>query len=245
MEDYKKSYCREAVAQLRYVEESATPVTEAQLMSVLGGASGVATDARYPLGAAIAARDGAVLSIALLTMMMRGHEVGGLRLSGLPLTDGSSAFPVLAPLLLLRPGDKWLIKPTSSKTVAANEVQPRRVHFGDVAHCLSPPCGCSGPSRLAWCTSPLAGTCSGVWPGDRQGFQEAPLTSAALNYMFKKRLVDAGVLAGQTPHGNRRGAIEACVASRRSREEVMAQANTRTPRVFERYTDPFRYMRDR
>ena len=69
---------------------------EAQLGVVLLSLAQAAWEGRSPLEAALAARDGAILCIMWVTMM-RGHEVGGLQLSGLLLLDGSSAVSSLFP----------------------------------------------------------------------------------------------------------------------------------------------------
>ncbi len=66
-------------------------MTEAQLVHVLKGLAALVKDGCDWLAAALAARDGAVLSIMWVTMM-RGHEVGCLQLAGLRLPDGSSAW---------------------------------------------------------------------------------------------------------------------------------------------------------
>ena len=244
VEDYRKSYRRQAVSELHFREVSATPVTEAQIVHVLEGLAALVRDGCDWLAVAVAARDGAVLSIMWVTMM-RGHEVGCLQLASLRLPDGSSAWAKLAPVLLLRPGDEWFIKPRSTKTEAPNVVQPRHVRHGDVTFCLEPAVWVHRVLLTAGrIGQPIADYLFRPMRPDRQGFQEAPLQSTTLNQMFKKRLTEAGMLAGQTPHGIRRGAIQAGVAAGRSQAQVMEQAHMRTPRVFERYVDPFRHIRD-
>ena len=178
--------------------------------------------------------------------MMRGNEVGGMQLAGLRLADGSSALPKLWLVLTLAPGEEWLIKPVQTKTEKANVVRPRRVQFGVVAHDLDP--GVWVHRALLTATlarQPITGHLVRPMTRDRQGFKEAPLKSTALNCVLKKRLSEAGVLAGQTPHGIRRGAIQAAGAAGRCPQEVMEQAHMVTPGVFQRYMDPVRHLRDR
>ena len=201
---------------LQYKEVSATPVSEVQVTSALRWLAAIATDERKrPLVAAVAARDGAMLSIMWATTM-RGNEVGSMQLAGLRLADGSSALPKLLPYLTLAPGEEWLIKPMRTKTEKANMVRPRHETEAITVQLVRP------------------------MTRNRQGFQETPLKSTALNYVFK-RLAEAGVLVGQTPHGIRRGAIQAAGAAGRSPQE----AHMVTPGVFQRYRDPVRHLRDR
>ncbi len=243
---FKKSYRNYAVNVLRYREVSATPVDEAQLGVVLLSLAQAAWVGCSPLEAALAARDGAMLCIMWATMM-RGHEVGGLQLSGLLLPDGSSAVPSLFPEVKLQAGQEWLIKPMCSKTEKANVVQPRRVQFGVAAMSIMDPvfwvysvlrtAENAGQPISSYLFRPLA--------RDRQAFQNAALESSALNHAFKKRFAGAGVLDGQTPHGIRRGAMQGGVAAGRSTQDVMAQAHMVSPSVFKRYTDPLRHRLDR
>lgn len=118
-----------------------------------------------------------------------------------------------------------------TKTEKANVVQPRRMQFGVMAWDLYPSVWVN---RLlltaALARQPMTGFLIRPMTCDRQGFQEAPLDSAAINYVFKQ-LAAAGVLAGQMPHGIRRGAIQAGVTAGQSREEVMAQAHADAPGV--------------
>ncbi len=177
---------------------------------------------------------------------MRGHEVGGVQLAGLRLADGSSALGKLAPVLTLAIGEVWLIKPMQTKTEKANVVQPRRVRFGVGVHHLDPAVWVHRAILMAaLARQPITGQLVRTLTRDRQGFQETPLQSTAVNHVFKKRLSEAGVLEGQTPHGIRRGAIQAAVAAGRSPQEVMEQAHMVTPGVFQRYMDPVRHLRDR
>ncbi len=61
--DFKKSYRNFAVAGLMFREVSATPVSEAQITSVLRGLAATATNLHNsPMVAAVAARDGAMLT---------------------------------------------------------------------------------------------------------------------------------------------------------------------------------------
>ena len=171
---------------LQYKEVSATPVSEMQVTSTLVWLAAIATDGRKPpLVAAVAARDGAMLSIMWGTMM-RGNEVGGMQLAGLRLADGSSALPKLLPYLTLAPGEEWLIKPVRTKTEKANVVRPRRVKFGVVAHDLDPAVWVHRALlTAALARQPVTGQLVRPMTRDRQGFKEAPLKSTALNYVFK------------------------------------------------------------
>ena len=134
-----------------------------------------------------------------------------------------------------------------SKTEKANVVQPRRVRFGVAGvgimdpvlwvHSVLRTAAIAGQPITRYLFRPLA--------RDHQGFQNAALESSALNHAFKKRFAGAGVLDGQTPHGIRRGAIQAGLAAGRSPQDVMAQAHMESPSVFKRYTDPLRHRLDR
>ena len=245
VEVFKKSYRNYAVNELRFREVSATPVDEAQLGVVLLSLAQAAWGGGSPLEAALAARDGAMLCIMWATMM-RGHEVGGLQLSGLLLLDGSSAVSSLFPEVKLQAGQEWLIKPVSSKTEKANVVQPRRVQFGAAVGVMDPAFWVYSVLRTAaYAGQPIVSYLFRPLARDRQRFQNAALESSALNHAFKKRFAGAGVLDGQTPHGMRRGAIQAGRAAGRSAEDVMAQAHMKSPSVFQRYTDPLRHRLDR
>jgi len=242
--DFARAYRNYAVKDLGYMEVSATPSTGEVLCVVLEALTAAATDRRNPVKAALAARDGAMMSIEWATMV-RGHDVGELLCTGLLLADGSDALGKLFPELLLRDGDCWLIKPQSTKTEKANVVEPRPLRVGTLPACLEPALWVHRVLVTAdQLGQPVTGYLFRRLTRSQRAFEEVAVSSGAYNHAFKKRYKEAGVLEGHTPHGLRRGSFQAGLQSGKKIEEMMELAFMKTLENAKRYASVVRHRRD-
>ncbi len=71
---------------------------------------------------------------------------------------------------------------------------------------------------------------------------ERPYTSRALYAMLKSRSGQAGVLAGQSPHGLRRGGVQAARMAGHSRRAIKARARMQLDATHDIYADPNRHL---
>nr|AAM94959.1 recombinase [Volvox carteri f. nagariensis] len=181
----------------------------------------------------------------------RGHDTGKLRLRDfrdprgggpfrgfpLPLPDPFGAYPSLS----LR------IEQLGTKTSKGRRAPPLELRPDpSPRHCFL------RTLALYWqlCHAPDAPPGSAISdylfrPTDRghQRFVERPFSSSALAMRVGKHLEEAGVYVGQTPHGFRRGTIQATQAAGASRAELHAFSQIRSAQVLERYTDASRPTR--
>ncbi|GLC39170.1 hypothetical protein PLESTB_001301500 [Pleodorina starrii] len=76
-----------------------------------------------------------------------------------------------------------------------------------------------------------------------QRFEAGPLSSQALSMRVHKHLKDSGLYDGETPHGFRRGAIQAFAATGATDQELLEFAQLKSKTNLELYTDTTRRTR--
>ncbi len=121
------------------------------------------------------------------------------------LRDGSSALGQLLPDLRLHRGAPLGIAPQRAKAEGP-EPPPRWWQVGSAEACMDPAWWLHQMVKM----SLLAGqriTRYLFRPCPHGIFCERPYTSSALYAMLKSRFGQAGMLAGQSPHGLRRGGV--------------------------------------
>lgn len=179
-------------------------VTDPELIAVLGRLAITATDMRDPVAAAVSARDDALFTVTRAGLL-RGAKAGAVLVGGLMLRDGSSALGQLLPDLRLHRGAPLGIAPQRAKAEGP-EPPPRWWQVGSAEACMDPAWWLHQMVKM----SLLAGqriTRYLFRPCPHGIFCERPYTSSALYAMLKSRFGQAGMLAGQSPHGLRRGGV--------------------------------------
>ena len=238
--DLKKSYRGQVVA-AGVREVSAVPLKhDEEVQTLMHLVEAIATETRLMHRAAMA-RDGC-MRVLLWATKMRGAEVGALRVSNLLLPDGQPALSKLIPVHAFQPGDELWIRPDRTKTEPGNRVKVRIVTaLAETVlsptlwlHCLLVTASKAGAPVQEHLFRPMTPS--------QLGFKEAPYKSSALNSMYKKRMADAGVVNGHTPHSSKRGALQAEAAAGKQMPDLLKDACMVSPVVMQRYLDPHRHV---
>ena len=241
---YQKGYSRE-LWHAGYQESSAVPTTRPKLEAVVTQITGEISLTHSPLQNLCLERD-ALLLLYSWDSAMRGKEGGSLCLFDLHTADKVQIFPnafspnsPLPTVLLVLPthGTKTNKRGRAHQDPIRIDLQPtgsafcfitRLWSFMEYSHL-------HGLTISHYLFRPL--------DASRSGFKEAAYSSSSLNHMYKGRLSGLGLFSGETPHGLRRGTLQATAADPDGGTLAAAlQGRIKTPKILERYLDTHRHL---
>ena len=241
---FKQGYHRDMVS-AGYQETSAVPSTLLKVEAVVNSLSERITGTRHPLVNICSERD-ALLLLYSWDSGMRGKDGGSLTLMDLTRMDRTPIFPSGYDSTIRLPPEVWILPTHGTKTnkrsrnhqepIPLKQQAPERASYCFLRRLWV---------YLAYCQEhghPITHYLFRPLGPDRLSFKEAPTSSSSFNQTFKTQLKALGIYNGETPHGLRRGTLQATASS--SPGGVLAaalQGQIRTPSVLKRYLDPHRH----
>jgi hypothetical protein len=152
---------------------------------------------------------------------------------------GGSALPAIYPKMHLQPGasTQWL--PDDTKT--GGEDGPMEVPVLGGSLCSITQLGlCLAAHEVQH--HPITNFITRVLTPDRTGFAEKAISSNDLNTRVQKHMKEAGIYAGHTIHGSRRGSMQYALQNGMSEEEISRKAQIKTPAITRLYLNPFAHL---
>ena len=231
---YRKGYRLEAWRS-GYLEGSAVPMHSSKVFQLVDHIDQLLVGTTSPVSQLTLQRD-IVLLLLMLETPMRGIDCGKLSWADFFLPSGGQApFPL---------GDcpSVLVKPNGTKTVkgqrsgpftltasqdAKHSCLPRLLIYLELLHSA----GYAGSKFLFRPLLP-----------NRKGFQDEPMTGSNLGKRLNKHLQDAGVYAGESNHGFRRGQIQRMVANGMSKAAIGEATQIKTLSIVDLYADVSRHI---
>jgi hypothetical protein len=89
---------------------------------------------------------------------------------------------------------------------------------------------------------PITNFLTRVLTQDRTGFCEKPMSSNDISARVQKHLRNAGIYAGHTIHGTRRGSMQHAVQNGVSEEAISRRAQIKTPAITRLYLNPYAHL---
>ena len=241
---FKQGYHRDMTS-AGYQETSAVPSTLPKVEAVVNKLTQQVTAAQHPLANICIERD-ALLIIYSWDSGMRGKDGGSLTLQDLTRSDRTPIFAQGYNLATPLPEEAWVLPINGTKTNKRS-----RNHQEPIPLKLQPPERANFCFLrrlwvyLAYCQErgyPVTNYLFRPMGYDRMSLKEAPMSSSSLNQTFKAQLMALGIYNGETPHGLRRGTLQATASSPTGGLLAAAlQGQIKTPAVLKRYLDPHRH----
>ena len=240
---FKQGYHRDMVS-AGYQETSAVPSTLPKVEAVVTNLSARITGARPPLVNICTERD-ALLILYSWDSGMRGKDGGSLTLLDLTRVDRTPIFPHGYDSTVVLPTEVWILPTHGTKTnkrsrnhqepIPLKQQAPERASYCFLRRLWV---------YMAYCKEqgyPITHYLFRPLGPDRLSFKEAPTSSSSLNQTFKTQLKALGIYNGETPHGLRRGTLQATASSPGGVLAAALQGQIKTPSVLKRYLDPHRH----
>ena len=232
---YRKGYKLEAW-RAGYLEGSAVPFMQAsKVFQLVDHIDSVLAGVSSPIGQLTLHRD-IVLLLLMWETPMRGKDCGKLQWADFFLPSGEQApFPLTG-------SSSLLVKPNGTKTVKGQRSGPFPLTVGaNVKHSCLPRLlaymqllNASGHFGTGFLFRPLL--------PNRQAFQDEPMTGSNLGKRLTKHLQDAGVYAGESNHGFRRGQIQRMVANGMTKTAIGDATQIKTLSIVDLYADVSRHI---
>ena len=232
---YRRGYKLEAWRS-GYLEGSAIPMTEAKMCQLVSYIDGCTASNTKAIDRLCLERD-ALMILLMWESCLRGDNIGRVTTVDFFTADGRPLFA--SPILDFPTGSSIQLVVNGTKTVQGDRAGPIFLTASDppqfsfvhrlpsyIHHRL-----CSTTWKFLF--SPLA--------ADRASFKDSPYSSSALGKTVRKHLEAAGLYAGESSHGFRRGRMQASVAQGLSKEAVGEQAMIKTASVVAKYVSTTRH----
>ena len=241
---FKQGYLRDMIS-AGYQETSAVPASLHKLEALVTELTQQISAQRHPLINICTERD-ALLFLYSWDSAMRGKDGGSLTLQDLSRSDRTPIFPQGYNPREPLPVEAWLLPTHGTKTNKSCRSRQEPVPLKLQPPNRSPFCFLRRLwAFLAYCHEkgyPVTHYLFRPMGADRLSLKEKPFSSSSFNQTYKTKLQALGLYNGETPHGIRRGTIQATAAT--STGGILAaalQSQIKTPGILARYLDPHRH----
>ncbi len=237
LQHYRKGYRMQAWRH-GYQEASAVPMSIDKTHQLIDYLDQKAASASSLCQRLLYERD-ALLALLMWDTCLRGCTCGRLTLSDFFLANGAVAsLPLSLPLAL---GTTLLLQPNGTKTVRGHRTSAIHLSYTDpLSYNLLPRLMQYLLGRAAL-GQPIRHFLFNPLNKDQQSFSSQLMCSSSIGKRLQKHLQGAGLYAGESNHGFRRGRMQHCATQGMSASSIGTLAQISTPAIVARYLDTTRH----
>lgn len=220
-----------------YLAGSAVPMTEGKAHALVDYIDSLMANSE-PMTRLMLERD-ALLALVMWETPLRGNDCGKLTIKDFFYQDGSV---LQLPLKSFQQGTVLTLRPNGTKTVKCQRSGPFSLSVGnDSCHSFlsrlpsyiqrRAESGFLAPYHLF---SPLA--------ADRRCFKTSPMSASDVGKRLRQHLEHAGLYAGESNHGFRRGQMQSMANTGANSAEIGQRVQIKTAAIVDRYLDTCRHL---
>ena len=235
---YRKGY-RLQVWRSGYLEGSAVPIRRGKVHQLVDYLDSLLSK-KPPIMTRLLLERDALLALLMWETSVRGIDCGKVTLSDFTLLEGQSlGLPLVDPLPR---GSTLVFKPNGTKTVKGRRSGPFHLTVGEAAtQCFLGRLPAFLNSRMG----PDATSSTSLFSpltADRRAFKDSGISASDIGKRMNHHLKQAGLYAGESNHGFRRGSMQALAAAGMGVADIGKKVQINTSATVAKYLDPSRHL---